>query len=138
MIDNIRNVALGLALKDNKLLVQKIFDKINNVTLYRCLGGGIENNELPRDAIKREFLEELNSTIVVNKQLGIIDSKFIYNGKPAHEIVYLFDIKFPEKDYKENYTIIDDGIISFCEWIDVEEFKNGTKILVPKDVVKYL
>ena len=34
----IRPIALGLAIKNNKLLVEEKFDKIKNQTFYRCLG----------------------------------------------------------------------------------------------------
>ena len=106
----IRNVALGCALKNNKLLVEKGIDKVKGITFYRCIGGGIETNELPIEAVKREFNEELNFDIIVNKPLGIIDNTFTYNGKQGHEIVHLFDITIPEKNYKEKYTIqLEDG-----------------------------
>ena len=41
----IRPVVLGIAKKDNKLLVSKGYDKIKNQFFYRCLGGGIEFQE---------------------------------------------------------------------------------------------
>ena len=38
----IRPIVLGLAIKDNKLLVSEGFDNVKKQTFYRCLGGGIE------------------------------------------------------------------------------------------------
>lgn len=35
----IRPIALGIAIKDNKLLVGENFDNVKNETFYRCLGG---------------------------------------------------------------------------------------------------
>ena len=61
----IRPIALGLAIKNNKLLVEEKFDKIKNQTFYRCLGGGIEFLEKSSDALKREFKEEVNIDITV-------------------------------------------------------------------------
>lgn len=134
----IRNVALGCALKNNKLLVEKGIDKVKGITFYRCIGGGIETNELPIEAVKREFNEELNFDIIVNKPLGIIDNTFTYNGKQGHEIVHLFDITIPEKNYKEKYTILDNNTTSYGEWIDVNEFKEKRKTLFPTDMLKYI
>lgn len=37
----IRPIVLGLAIKDNKLLVSEGFDNVKKQTFYRCLGGGI-------------------------------------------------------------------------------------------------
>ena len=51
----IRPIVLGLAIKDNKLLVGEGFDDTKNETFYRCLGGGIEFLEKSKDALKREF-----------------------------------------------------------------------------------
>lgn len=53
----IRPIVLGLAIKNNKILVQEGFDKISKKTFYRCLGGGIEFLEKSEDALKREFSE---------------------------------------------------------------------------------
>ncbi len=38
----IRPIVLGIARKDNKILVVEGYDKIKDETFYRCLGGGIE------------------------------------------------------------------------------------------------
>ena len=35
----IRPIALGIAIRDNKLLVGEGFDRAKNQTFYRCLGG---------------------------------------------------------------------------------------------------
>lgn len=135
---DLRKIALGIAKKDNKVLVEKGHDKIEQIDFYRCLGGGIEENETPLEAVKREFKEELNIDIIVNKELGTIDSHFVYNGKNGHELVYLFDITIPEESLKENYTILDNDIASPGEWISIDEFKSGEKIIFPKGIIKYL
>ena len=61
----IRPIALGLAVKNNKLLVSEGFDKVKNETFYRCLGGGIEFLEKSSDALKREFKEEIGANIII-------------------------------------------------------------------------
>ena len=72
----IRPIVLGLAIKDNKLLVSEGFDKVKNQTFYRCLGGGIEFLEKSTDALKREFKEEIktqmDSAASAKCQLGMI------------------------------------------------------------------
>lgn len=136
--NSIRNVALGVVIKDNKLLVENGTDKVKGITFYRCLGGGIEKNELPDEAVKREFAEELNINITVKKELGVIDSVFTYNGKNGHEIVYLFDIEIPDEKYNETYIITDNGKTFTAEWIDINQFKTNKKILFPEGMLKYL
>lgn len=79
----IRPIVLGIVKKENKVLVSKGYDKIKNETFYRSIGGGIEFLENSKDALKREFKEELNIEISVGKFLGISENIFTYNGKNA-------------------------------------------------------
>lgn len=134
----IRPIVLGLAVKDNKLLVSEGFDNVKKQTFYRCLGGGIEFLEKSTDALKREFKEEINIDIVIKDFLGISENIFTYEGKNAHELVFYYNINILDKDYKEEYVVTDDNGESKAVWIDINEFKNGNKILYPQEVFKYI
>ena len=129
----IRPIALGLAIKNNKLLVSEGFDKVKNETFYRCLGGGIDE-----EALKREFLEEINIDIIVKDFLGISENIFTYKGKKAHELILFYSIEIPDKNYQEEYKVIDDHGETIAKWIDIDEFKNKNKILYPEEVFKYI
>ena len=133
----IRPIVLGLVKKDNKLLVGKGYDKVKQQEFYRCLGGGIEFLEKSEDALKREFKEELNIEIKVDKFLGISENIFTFEGKDAHEIALLYDAYIKEEDYKEKYKIIDEED-SEAIWVDINRFKNKELILYPEQVFKYL
>lgn len=134
----IRPIVLGLATKNNKLLVGEGFDNVKNETFYRCLGGGIEFLEKSSDALKREFSEEIDANIILKDFLGISENIFTYKGKNAHELVLFYSIEIPEEDYKEEYIIKDDCGEYKAKWIDIEEFKNKNKVLYPEDVFKYI
>ena len=134
----IRPIVLGLAVKDNKLLVSEGFDNVKKETFYRCLGGGIEFLEKSTDALKREFKEEINIDIVIKNLLGISENIFTYEGKNAHELVFYYNINILGKDYKEEYVVTDDNGQTKAVWIDINEFKNGNKILYPQEVFKYI
>lgn len=134
----IRPIALGLAIKNNKLLVSEGFDKVKNETFYRCLGGGIEFLEKSEEALKREFLEEINIDITVKDFLGISENIFTYQGKKAHELILFYSIDISDENYKEEYKVIDDHGETIAKWIDIEEFKNKNKILYPEEVFKYI
>lgn len=134
----IRPIALGLAIKNNKLLVSEGFDKVKNETFYRCLGGGIEFLEKSEKALKREFLEEINIDITVKDFLGISENIFTYQGKKAHELILFYSIDISDENYKEEYKVIDDHGETIAKWIDIEEFKNKNKILYPEEVFRYI
>ena len=134
----IRPIALGLAIKNNKLLVSEGFDKVKNETFYRCLGGGIEFLEKSEEALKREFLEEINVDITVKDFLGISENIFTYQGKKAHELILFYSIEIPDKNYQEEYKVIDDHGETIAKWIDIDDFKNKSKILYPEEVFKYI
>lgn len=134
----IRPIVLGLAIRDNNLLVSEGFDNIKNQTFYRCLGGGIEFLEKSTDALKREFQEEINIDIVIKDFLGISENIFTYEGKNAHELVFYYNINILDEDYKEEYVVTDDNGQSKAVWIDINEFKNKNKILYPQEVFKYI
>ena len=134
----IRPIALGLVIKDNKLLVSEGFDKVKNETFYRCLGGGIEFLEKGEEALRREFLEEINVNIIVKDFLGISENIFTYQGKKAHELILFYSIEIPDKNYQEEYKVIDDHGETIAKWIDINEFKNKNKILYPEEVFKYI
>lgn len=134
----IRPIVLGLATKNNKLLVGEGFDNVKNQTFYRCLGGGIEFLEKSSDALKREFKEEIGANIIVNDFLGISENIFTYKGKNAHELILFYSIEIPLEDYQEEYSINDDCGKYKAKWIDIKEFKNNDKILYPQEVFKYI
>ncbi len=134
----IRPVVLGIAKKDNKILVSEGYDNVKKQTFYRCLGGGIEFFETSQVALKREFKEELGIDIEVEDYCGMSENLFTFQGKKAHEIVLFYNIKINEIDYKDVYKMIDDDGESEAIWIDIEEFKNNNKILYPEKILKYL
>ena len=112
----IRPIVLGIAIKDNKLLVSEGFDKIKKQTFYRCLGGGIEFLEKSSDALKREFKEEIGADITIKDFLGISENIFTYQGKKAHELIFFYSIELSNNDYKKEYHIIEEDDCGIAKW----------------------
>ena len=134
----IRPIVLGIVRHGNKLLVSKGYDKLKKQEFYRCLGGGIEFLENSKDALKREFKEEINIEIKIGEFLGISENIFNYNGKDAHELILFYDAYINDKDYKEKYNLIEDDNESEAIWIDIDKFKSKEIILYPEQIFKYL
>ena len=134
----IRPIVLGIAKKENKILVSEGYDEVKDETFYRCIGGGIEFLEESKEALKREFKEELNIDIDVGEFLGIAENIFTYNGKKAHELILFYDVGIKKKDYKEKYHIFDDNSESDATWLDIDKFKNKELKIYPEEMFKYI
>ena len=142
----IRPVVLGIAKKNNKVLVSKGYDKVKNETFYRCIGGGIEFLENSKDALKREYQEELNANIKIEEFLGIFENIFTYNGKNAHELILFYNVSIEDVDYKEHYHVVDGDVETdaFRKFsvehfsIDIDKFINKELKIYPEIVLDYL
>lgn len=134
----IRPIVLGIAIKNNRILVAEGFDEKKNEYFYRALGGGIEFGEKSKDALKREFMEELGIEIEIDKYLGISENIFEFNGRRAHELVLMYKINIKDEDYKETYVINDDKGQFKGLWVNIDECVKGEKILYPKEIFEYL
>lgn len=134
----IRPIVLGVAIRDGKLLVSEGFDSKKGNTFYRCLGGGIEFLETSTEALKREFMEEIGLEISPKDFLGITENIFTYEGKDGHEIVFFYTIDIKDEDYKDVYKLVEEGKESTAVWVDIEDFKNGKKILYPDAIFNYI
>lgn len=134
----IRPIVLGIVKRDDKILVSKGYDKIKNEIFYRSIGGGIEFLENSKDALKREFKEELNIDINVGDFLGISENIFTYNGRNAHELILFYNVEISDSNYKEKYHIIDDNCKTDAMWINIDKFINKELKIYPEEVFKYL
>lgn len=134
----IRPIVLGILIKNNKLLVAEKYDTTTKSYFCRCLGGGIEFQENSRYALKREYLEELNVDIEVKNLIEVVENIFEYNGKKAHEIIFMYEIDIDDSQYKEIYKVTDTAGTFEAKWIGIEEFINSNKIIYPKVLLSYL
>ena len=94
----IKNEKLGkylFVLRDNN-------PNIPNPNCWSLLGGGIEENELPIDALKREIIEETNIELYNISEIDTIDVELVVNNK-SHIVkgyIYLAYTKVEIKDIK--------------------------------------
>lgn len=133
----IRPIALGIVVRDGKILACKGYDKVKGIHFYRVIGGGIEFLEKSNETLKREFMEEMGVNITVGEFLGIDENIFTYNGNRAHEIILLYRAALDESDYRDIYYHEGDTNCPI-EWVDVEDIKSGKTILYPTSVIEYL
>lgn len=100
----VRNAARGIVLRDDGKIA--VFNK-SFKNEYKLPGGGIENNESPEEAFKREVLEETGCYVEIIKKLGITEEyktrdnymqkSYVYIGKVVKDTNKL-NVTEKEKD----------------------------------------
>ncbi|WP_295102205.1 NUDIX hydrolase [uncultured Microbacterium sp.] len=128
----IRNIAVGLPVKDGHLLALEGHDASRGLDFLRAIGGGIEFGETAAEALGREFMEELGVTLEGAEPLGVFENIFTYEGAPGHEIAHVFAVTSAELDavpLDAELHILDEG--SPVRWVPIDDIRAGTRVLFP-------
>ncbi|MBD2517492.1 NUDIX hydrolase [Nostoc sp. FACHB-973] len=137
----IRVLALGLIRDGNRIFVSEGYDPAKQETFYRALGGGVDFGETSREALQREFQEEIQAELTNIRYLGCIENLFIFNGRQGHEIIQLYQCDFADPKFYKLESLV------FFEsekhkhralWIDILRFQSGELKLVPEVFFEYL
>ncbi|MET8999717.1 NUDIX hydrolase [Amycolatopsis sp. NPDC004169] len=138
MAFRIRPLALGIVRRGDALLVFEGRDDFKGETYYRPLGGGIEFGESSKEALEREFGEELDAAITVGHRIGVLENVFTWQNRPGHEIAFLYEVEFVDAGFyrRDEMKILDDP--ATARWVDVAEFRDGRKILYPYGLTELL
>lgn len=120
----IRVISICVFRRGNSILVFEGFDIARKTHYYRPLGGGIEPGERAVDAVRREIREEVQLESDGFESLGILENIFELDGKPRHEIVFVFDGRLVDESvYGTTLTVRDVGAppTTAC-WRDLNSF----------------
>jgi ADP-ribose pyrophosphatase YjhB (NUDIX family) len=140
-MSRIRTLALALIKNDqNQYFHHEAYDSVKEEKFYRPLGGGIEFGELGEDALKREFLEEINQEIEVGDLLETFENIFVYEGEEGHQIILMYEAKFKdESNYSKNFKINESGtIVGNAVWRTVKEIEDENGKLYPVGLDKLI
>ncbi len=130
----IKAKAMCLIIHDGKLLATKGRDSAAGENFYRVLGGGIEFGETSEQAVRREIKEELKSGIVNLERIDVIENIFSYEGKPGHQIIFLFKGELDREDllHVNNIRIEENIYEQEAAWVNIKDILDGKVILYPK------
>lgn len=127
-------------LPEDDILVNQFVDADTQQTLFRPLGGGIDFGEHSAQAIVREVQEELGQSINNLRLIGTLESLFVYDGKPGHEIVQVYDACFEDATVYQRAQLDaqeSDGAPFVARWQGSASFTEHTP-LVPQGLGELL
>lgn len=136
----IRVLALGLIRDGDRIFVSQGYDPVKQQTFYRAMGGGVNFGESSRDALQREFQEEIQVELTNIQYLGCLENLFTYNGQQGHEILQIYQCDFVEpKFYQlEQLTFAEGERKKMALWVEINRFTSGELKLVPEQFLEYL
>ena len=128
----IRVMALCVFREGDRLLVSEGFDTVELRRYARPLGGGVDHSETTQAAIQREIREELGQEVCDLRLLGVLENIFTYEGKPGHEIVFVYDGHFVDRSLYEKAEIpmFEPGWTTPAIWRSITSF-DSERELVP-------
>lgn len=138
----IRVKALGLHWRGPRLLAFEVYDHEGRLKGVRPLGGSVEFGETARDAVVREFKEEIGVEVSVLGGPTVLENVFVHEGQSRHEILFIFDLAFPQGAFEGQERIRfqeDDGTLLVAAWYDPRELDiDGGPELYPKGLKSQL
>jgi 8-oxo-dGTP pyrophosphatase MutT (NUDIX family) len=139
--NKIRQIAIGIFIHEQRLLVFEGYDQVKNKYFYRPLGGGIKFGETGAEALQREIKEEIGYQIEDTRYLGLIESRFMLRGEPGHEIVLVYSGRFVNTEIYSKLSFLgheDNGSEIKVKWVDISYFKDNPGLLVPPELMDFL
>jgi 8-oxo-dGTP pyrophosphatase MutT (NUDIX family) len=136
----IRPIALCVFRQGDRVLLQRSYDPVKDEWFYRPLGGGIEFGESSQEAAIREIQEELGTQAAQLTLLGVVENRFVFDGKPGHEIMFIYDAMFTDATlYGQEKIMAQEGGRSFeAHWVNVAEVQRQGIPVYPLELPEYL
>ena len=136
----IRVLALGVILDGDRIFISEGYDSAKQQTFYRAMGGGVEFGETSRDALQREFQEEIQAELTNIQYLGCLENLFIFNGQQGHEILQVYQCDFVDsKFYQLEQLVFAEGKRKKTAlWVELSRFQSGELKLVPEQFLDYV
>ncbi|WP_236761733.1 NUDIX hydrolase [Agrobacterium tumefaciens] len=120
----------------------EVYDHEGRLKGVRPLGGSVEFGETAKDAVVREFKEEIGTEVSVLTDPMVLENVFVHEGQRRHEILFIFHLEFPQGAFEGEERIRfqeDDGTWMVAAWYDPRELDiEGAPELYPKGLKSLL
>jgi ADP-ribose pyrophosphatase YjhB (NUDIX family) len=133
-LQHVRVIAIGLALREDRLLVFRVLDDAGALKGVRPPGGGVEFGERAADTLAREFREELATDIALEGPPVVLENLFDHEGARGHEVVFAYPVRLLDATIygRPLFTIREDnGIDLQVEWMAMEALRTRRIALFP-------
>jgi ADP-ribose pyrophosphatase YjhB (NUDIX family) len=126
--------------RGDEILVGSHYDRVKEERFYGPPGGGIEFQEYAVDALRREMREELDAELADVALLGVIENVFTHQGRPKHEIAFVYHARFADASFYDQDEIMGDegGEPYPVKWMPLAHFGPGGPPLYPTGVYDLL
>ena len=119
----------------------EVYADDGSVKGVRPLGGLIEFGETREQAIKREFLEELDTKIELSGRWRTFENLYDHAGMRGHELIFAIGISLADKSLNRKDVIVfseDSGTSNTARWFPLEDIKSGAIELFPTGLLEAL
>lgn len=137
---DIRVKAYAVFERGRDILVNEVREADGTLIGFRIPGGHVEFGEKAFNTVQRELIEEFGAEAENFQPLPMMESVYVYRGKPGHEVIFLWKAEFKDKSFYERETIQaheDNGTPFTLFWLDRDKCPEGTEIF-PTGVVDLL
>jgi ADP-ribose pyrophosphatase YjhB (NUDIX family) len=119
--------------RGDEILVGAHHDQVKDETFYGPPGGGIDFQEYSIDALRREMREELDAELADVELLGVLENVFTHQGRPKHEIAFIYRARFADPwFYAQDEIMGDEGGEPYpVKWMPLAHFAPGGPPLYP-------
>jgi len=136
---SIRVIAICVFSDNGRILVAEGFDDVKRERFARPIGGAVEPGETSLHAVVREVREELGQNAIELQLLGVLENIFEYQGKPGHEVVFVYDGRLEDSSLYRMpaLPLTEPGWSSPAKWRSLDSFGAGCR-LVPEGLAAML